>query len=73
MLKDVTKEEFFKFIENYPNLLDTRLVTMTSPPMVCYEDFSKGNWPKCTVGQYRLGGYYDDGPEDYDYRIVEEE
>ena len=48
--KQVSKEEFKQFIENYPNKLEWDVAGMCEPPYGSYNDFSDGKvWPESVV------------------------
>lgn len=50
--KKVTREEYLKFIKNWPNRLDFDCTGICEPPMGSYNDFS-GNlmWPQSIVAK----------------------
>ena len=75
--RKVTKEEFDKFIESYPKYLNTDVYAAFEPPLVSYNDFTKGNWPKSVVASTylysdKVGDHYYEPPEKREYYIVEE-
>jgi len=51
----VTKEEFDKFIKNYPNRLEKDISGIFEPPLLTYNDFSSGRiWPNSVVAYAHL-------------------
>lgn len=56
-MKKVTKEEFDKFIENYPRKLEYSVLTICSPEKGQYNDFTLGVWPKSVVASFNLWGH----------------
>lgn len=67
--KRVNKEEFEQFIANYPHPLEKDICGISDPPLVSYNDFKLGAWPKSIVASTFL---YEDTPEDYYYEPKEE-
>lgn len=65
----VTKEQFVHFINTYPNKLDIDVYRVYEPPLITYNDFTLGNWPKSVVASTFV---YDDNPNDYYYCSEEE-
>ena len=75
--KNVTKQEFIDFINNYPRQLERDVFGACDPPAISYNDFELANrWPYSIVASTH---YYSDDPTDYyyepednrDYIIVE--
>ena len=67
--KKVTKEEFYKFIENYPRPLERNVTGVCEPPAISYNDFELANrWPYSIVASTYL---YSDNPGDYCYEPEE--
>lgn len=67
--KKVTKEEFYKFIENYPRPLERDVTGVCEPPAISYNDFELANrWPYSIVASTHL---YSDNPGDYCYELEE--
>ena len=63
--KDVSKEEFVKFIDNYPRKLVRDVFGACMPPLVTYNDFELANrWSASVVASTYL---YDDDPNGYFY------
>lgn len=52
---EVTKEEFDKFIKEYPRKLEANFVTICEPPLMTYNDFSIAEYPNSIVASF-----YDD-------------
>jgi len=50
--KSVTKDEFEKFISEYPNALRKHTVAFYDPPLVTWNDFSLGEYPEKSVVAY---------------------
>ena len=75
--KKVTKEEFEKFINDYPRKLECDCSGICEPPAVSYNDFELANrWPYSIVASTWLydddpDGYYYEPEEERDYYIVE--
>lgn len=49
--KQVTKEEFYAFINSYPAKLHFDTTGICDPPLSSYNDFSRGNWPNSMVAR----------------------
>ena len=47
--REVAKEEFDKFLIQYPNKLKRDVNQIFCPPVVSYNDFSIGDWPDSVV------------------------
>ena len=68
--KQVSGEEFIKFLENYPRKLVRDVFGAFEPPLISYNDFELANrWPYSVVASTLL---YSDIPDDY-YYVPEEE
>jgi hypothetical protein len=65
--KPVSKAEFDAFIANYPRKLDRDVFGAFDPPLVTYNDFTLGDWPKSSVAKYLL---IDERGGDPEYGIV---
>lgn len=53
--KQVTKEEFDKFVSEYPNKLDWDVTGICEPPLGSHNDFTEGKvWPESMVTKVRL-------------------
>jgi hypothetical protein len=73
IFKSVYKEEFDKFVSEYPRKLNRDCCGISEPPLVTYNDFELANkWPYSIVAKY-----HDGYPCDYygwnfepDYQIV---
>ncbi len=50
--KEVTRDEFYAYIEAYPRPLDVDICGITDPPTVSYDDVTLGNWPESLVAKY---------------------
>lgn len=54
--RDVTEEEFFEYIKNYPRKLERNVTQICDPPNVNYNDFTTGEvWPESVVGSFSWG------------------
>ena len=63
--KDVTKEEFYEFVKNYPRKLEYNCCGIPELPAISYNDFELANrWPYSVVASTCL---YDGKPEDWWY------
>ena len=70
--KKVSKEEFKKFIEEYPNELKTDIARICEPPLLSYNDFTIADkWPDSIVAKVILLSYMDEDMED-EYKILKE-
>ena len=49
--KQVTKEDFYNFIDSYPTKLDFDTTGICDPPLSSYNDFTRGNWPDSMVAK----------------------
>lgn len=68
--KKVTKEEFRKFIEDYPRRLERDVYRVCDPPLISYNDFEMADrWPYSVVAKTFA---YEDKPGDYFYAPEEE-
>lgn len=68
--KKVTKEEFRKFIEDYPRRLERDVYGVFDPPLISYNDFEMADrWPYSVVAKTFA---YEDKPGDYFYAPEEE-
>lgn len=73
--KQVTEQEFYEFIRNYPRPLERDVCGAFEPPLITYNDIALGRWPDGTVADtYRydddLDGYYYTPHEERVYTIV---
>jgi hypothetical protein len=61
--RNVTKEEFDKFVAAYPRPLVKDVCGIPQPPVLSYNDFSMGKWPESIVAQVQLfeSGSKDEG------------
>ena len=50
--KQVTKEEFYAFINSYPAKLHLNTTNFCTPALCSYNDFSRGNWPESVVAGF---------------------
>jgi len=67
--KSVTKEEFDKFIENYPRELVRSVYAVFEPPIVTYNDFELANhWPYSVIARTYI---YDEDPKERYYEPEE--
>ena len=63
--KRVTKEEFYKFVKNYPRKLTYDCTGISDPPAISYNDFELANrWPYSVMANTWA---YSDNPDDYYY------
>lgn len=70
MKKQVTKEEFYEFINSYNNKLEIDVAGMFEPPLKSYNDFTDGKvWPESVVAFIKM---YSESiiPADDEYFIV---
>jgi hypothetical protein len=65
--KEVTKDEFDKFIESYPRKLTTQISGMAEPSVLLYHDFEKYQGWEAVVGLVNLYERYSKDPKDYPY------
>lgn len=72
----VTKEEFDKFLDNYPRNLDSHVMQTCDPPLVTFNDFELANrWPYSIVARTWIygsvpGSRYYEPEENRSYYIV---
>ncbi len=53
---EVTKDEFYKYLENYPRELTSDCSAVSDPPLVTYNDFQLANrWPDSIVAKFNAG------------------
>jgi len=67
-MKPVKHEEFYKFIDNYPNKLEVDVSHICDPPLKTWNDFSLGNWPESIVAKCKVfdnDPYYTKHEKDY--------
>jgi len=57
-MTEVTKEEFKHFINNYPNKLIKDTYMICEPPVLTWNDFTKGDWPISVVASKVLYSEY---------------
>ena len=73
MLNRVTKEEFDRFIENYPRKLIWHVSQFCEPPVITYNDPSIGKFQDSVVAKTPYyddpAGYYYEPPETREYFI----
>lgn len=68
--KNVTKEEFLRFLDSYPRALVCDVFGACDPPAISYNDFELANrWPYSIVAST---SYYDDDPDGYYYEPEED-
>ena len=53
-MKKVGKDEFQKFIGEYPRELVCDVCAVSEPPLVTYNDFTLGKWPDSVVAKTYL-------------------
>lgn len=58
---------FKQFVDNYPKKLERYVSQIVDPPIVSYNDFSRGNYPDSVVAHFSSSGgnpdnIYDDTP-----------
>ena len=67
----VSKEDFDKFISNYPSQLNVNVCGISEPLLVTYNDFSlKKKWPESVVAKYHDTECY---PKNGKYPFIWEE
>jgi len=74
VFKVVSKEEFDKFVEEYPNKLESDCCAISEPPLVTLNDFTIAtHWPDSVVAKYDAGEPNEYYGLDYKrtYRIME--
>ena len=68
----VSKDEFVKFLENYPRKLVVDACGLSDPPLVTYNDFSDGRkWGQDPDSVVAKTFAYSDDPNDYFYEPPE--
>jgi len=67
-MKSVSKPEFWEFVKNYPRKLEMDIYGVCDPPVVTFNDFSLGVWPKSVVARTWK---YDDDPDGHFYEPEE--
>lgn len=71
-MKSVTKEEFYKFITEYPRKLSFNVTGICEPPFATYNDFILGEYPKKSiVASYSLNDYLTN-EGNHDFKIKED-
>ena len=50
-MKKVGKDEYLKFIGEYPRRLERDVCGISEPPLVTYNDFTRGKWPESVVAK----------------------
>ena len=68
MEKQVSREEYQAFIENYPRKLVKDVCSISEPPLITFNDFTLGNWPESIVARTWA---YSDILEDRYYEPIE--
>lgn len=63
--KTVSKEEFLKYLRDYPRTLERDVCGISEPPTITYNDFKLGSWPDSVVARYN-----DAEEKDKQYEIV---
>jgi len=70
----VPKEDFQKFIKEYPNKLDYDVTGICDPPLGSYNDFTNGEvWPESMVAKIMLydgSDYYDNKQPEYFIKML---
>lgn len=54
-----TKEKFYAFVKSYPRKLERDVTAICEPPLLTYNDFTLGRWPKSMVAKCVLNEDYD--------------
>lgn len=68
--KEVSKQEFIDFLNNYPRPLARDCCGISEPPAISYNDFELADrWPYSVVANTWL---YDDNPDEYYYTPEED-
>ena len=50
-MKQVSREEYQAFVENYPRELHKDVWQTVEPSLIMFNDLSLGEWPKCIVAE----------------------
>lgn len=53
--REVSSEEFKRFVREYPNALNVDVCAISEPPPVSYNDFTAQKWPQSMVAKYHDG------------------
>ena len=53
-MKKVNREEYIKFINEYPRELVRDVYAVFEPPLITYNDFTLGNWPDSIVAKEQM-------------------
>ena len=69
MEKQVSREEYQAFVENYPRKLIKDVCAIAEPPLITFNDFTLGHWPKSIVARTWA---YSDIPGDRYYEPMED-
>ena len=68
--KQVSKEEFVEFVNNFPRHLERDVCGIADPPAITFNDFQlAAYWPYSVVANTWV---YEDDPSDYYYEPEEE-
>lgn len=54
-MREVSKEEFLSFVQNYQAPLAMDYCAISEPALITYNDFSLGKWPDSVVASYKEG------------------
>lgn len=70
--KAVSKVEFDAFLKAYPNKLNRDVSGIFDPPVLSYNDFTKGEvWPGSVVAWVRLNKDRDGTPDEHFLKVPE--
>jgi hypothetical protein len=70
-MRKVNKEEFDKFVAEYPRPLERNVAAMYEPPLCSYNDSTLGEWPESVVAWHHAFTSYDD-PTPEGFHILDE-
>ena len=69
-MNPVTREQFEQFIITYPRLLKCNVTAICEPPIVTFNDFSLGTWPKSVVARHSFTDLSGKIPSDWEVKDV---
>jgi hypothetical protein len=67
----VSKEEFKKFVDEYPRPLERNTTHIVTPPIDTWNDFTLGSWPQSMVAKISMDWLGPNGEEAKDDRYWE--
>jgi hypothetical protein len=53
-MRECTKEELLTFVRTYPRVLQRDVYGACEPPLVTYNDFTRGVWPDSVVASFKI-------------------